>query len=122
MSILVADDELAVLEELCAALEAEGHRVLRAGDGSDAFRILSSQPCSVVVCDEDMPGMNGKQLAEAMRADARFARLPIIMMVDAFARARHDADPIHPDVMILHKPVVLPQLIGLVELCAPRPE
>ena len=40
LTVLVADDEFAVLEVLSMALEGEGHRVLKAGDGADALRIL----------------------------------------------------------------------------------
>lgn len=112
LTVLVADDEFAVLEVLTMALEGEGHRVLKAGDGADALRILVSQPCDVLVCDEVMPVMNGPQLVYAIRADPRLADLPVIMMVDMFGRP---SGPPDPDVRIIAKPVMLPQLFGLVE-------
>ena len=112
LTVLVADDEFAVLEVLCMALEGEGHRVLKAGDGADALRILVSQPCDVVVCDEVMPVMSGSQLVGAMRADPRLATIPVIMMVDAFGRAKV---PLDPDVHVVPKPIMLPQLFGLVD-------
>ena len=112
LTVLVADDEFAVLEVLTMALEGEGHRVLKAGDGADALRILVSQPCDVVVCDEVMPVMNGPQLIYALRADPRLADLPVIMMVDLFGRP---SGPHDPDIAIIAKPVMLPQLFALVE-------
>jgi CheY-like chemotaxis protein len=112
LTVLVADDEFAVLEVLCMALEGEGHRVLKAGDGADALRILVSQPCDVVVCDEVMPVMSGSQLIGAMRADPRLATIPVIMMVDVFGRPKA---PVDPDVHVVPKPVMLPQLFGLVD-------
>lgn len=111
LTILVADDEFAVLEVLSMALESEGHRVLKAGDGADALRILVSQPCDLLLCDEIMPVMSGTQLAYAMRADPRLASIPIIMMVDAFRRATATIDP---DIHVLPKPILLPQLFALV--------
>jgi two-component system, sensor histidine kinase and response regulator len=115
LTVLVADDEFAVLEVLSMSLEGEGHRVLKAGDGADALRILVSQPCDVVVCDEVMPMMNGSQLVYALRADPRLADLPVIMMVDAFGRP---TGPLDPEVSIIAKPVMLPQLFELVAQAA----
>ena len=115
LTILVADDEFAVLEVLSMALESEGHRVLKAGDGADALRILVSQPCDVLVCDEVMPVMSGAQLAYAMRADPRLATIPVIMMVDVFGRP---TAPLDPDIQVVPKPVMLPQLFALVEQIA----
>ncbi len=89
MNVLVADDDFANLETLSSALVSAGHRVLRAGDGGDALRILTKQLCDVVVCDDDMPVLDGPQLVGAMQATARLAGIPVIVMVDAFnSRAR----------------------------------
>ncbi len=115
LTILVADDEFAVLEVLSMALESEGHRVLKAGDGADALRVLVSQPCDLLVCDEVMPVMSGSQLIYAMRADPRLTTIPIILMIDVFRRATSSVDP---DIQILAKPVLLPQLFSIVSLVA----
>ena len=112
LTVLVADDEFAVLEVLSMALESEGHRVLKAGDGADALRILVSQPCDVVVCDEVMPVMTGAQLVYAMRADPRLAYVPVIMMVDVFGRPPAALDP---DISVVPKPIMLTQLFALIQ-------
>lgn len=106
LTVLVADDEFAVLEVLSMALEGEGHRVLKAGDGSDAWRILISQPCDVVVCDENMPVMNGHALVAAVRAEPRLADLPIILMADTWGRPL----PSVPGAVVLGKPILLAEL------------
>jgi CheY-like chemotaxis protein len=115
LTVLIADDEFVVLESLSTALEARGYRVLKAGDGADALRLLSSQSCDVVVCDEIMPVMTGAQLISAMAADPRLATMPVIMMVDAFKRASSNHDPLVP---VVPKPVVVPQLLALVDQAA----
>jgi CheY-like chemotaxis protein len=112
LTVLVADDEFAVLEVLSMALEGEGHRVLKAGDGADALRILISQPCDVLVCDEVMPVMSGAQLVDAMRADPRLAEVPVIMTIDTYGRPKA---PLDPDIRVLAKPILLPQLFALIE-------
>ncbi len=117
LTVLVADDEFAVLEGLSMALESEGYRVLKAGDGADALRILVSQPVDVVVTDQVMPVMSGSQLIYAMLAEPRLAKIPVILMVDVFGRGQALPDP---GVMVLDKPVVLPQLFALVEEAGKR--
>ena len=111
LTILVADDEFAVLEVLSMALEGEGYRVFKAGDGADALRILVSRQCDVLVCDETMPVMGGAQLINAVRADPRLAQIPVILMVDQHG---HASSAVALDVLIVPKPVMLPQLFAAV--------
>lgn len=111
LTLLVADDEFAVLEVISMALEGEGHRVLKAGDGADALRILSHQSCDVVICDERMPVMNGHQLIDAIRAEPRLAQTPIVMMAETWGRAM----PVIAGVLVLGKPIMLAELFAEVE-------
>lgn len=111
LNVVVADDDFANLDALSTALAAAGHRVFRAGDGADALRILTSQPCDVVVCDDEMPGLSGPQLVTAIHANARLAATPVIVMVDMY-RTQHA--PIH-GAAVIAKPVMLPQLLALVD-------
>lgn len=112
LTVILAEDEFVVLEQLSSALEDRGYRVLKAGDGADALRLLSSQVCDVVVCDEMMQVMSGAQLVAAMRAEPRLSTIPVIMMVDVFNRP---TIPLEPGVAVIAKPVMLPQLFALVE-------
>ena len=47
----------------------------------------STQPCDVVVCDENMPVMNGRQLVDAMKAERELATIPVILMAESWGRA-----------------------------------
>lgn len=117
LTVLVADDEFAVLEVLSMALEGEGHRVLKAGDGADALRILSSQPCDVIVCDENMPVMNGHQLIAAARAEPKLSDIPIILMADTWGRPL----PTVENAVVLGKPILLAELFRHVERLGGKP-
>lgn len=114
-TILVADDEFTVLDVLSVALEGEGYRVLRAGDGADALRILVHHPCDVIVCDERMPLMDGHQLIAAVRADPRLCHLPVILMAETWGRPLPEVDA---GVVVIGKPVLLAELFGHVERLA----
>jgi DNA-binding response OmpR family regulator len=79
-SILVVDDEPDLLENIGLALEAEGYRVLTAGDGVEALAVLRSQPVDLVLADIAMPEMNGYQLYERVRQNPQWATMPFVFL------------------------------------------
>ncbi|MBA2539491.1 MAG: response regulator [Deltaproteobacteria bacterium] len=111
LNVLVADGDFANLEALSSALLAAGHRVLKAGDGADAWRILSSHTCDIVVCNEEMPCLSGSQLLDAIRANTRLSAIPVIMLVDVYSSRPKQLE----GASVIAKPVLLPQLLALVE-------
>lgn len=54
-TILLVDDEQMFIEGLADALEAEGHRVLKARSGAEALRILGGEAVDLVTVDVMMP-------------------------------------------------------------------
>jgi CheY-like chemotaxis protein len=119
LTLLVVEDEFAVLEVLSVALEGAGYRVLKAGDGSDALRVLAHRSCDLVICDESMPVIDGPQLIAAIRAEPRLAHLPVIMLAETWGREL----PVLDDVAVIGKPVYLAELFRRIEVAvaAPRP-
>jgi Serine phosphatase RsbU, regulator of sigma subunit len=67
--ILVVDDNLFNRELLSRHLERQGHEVRAAADGLAALELLRSESFDVAIIDVVMPGMNGYQLLERMRAE-----------------------------------------------------
>jgi PAS domain S-box-containing protein len=65
--ILVVDDDIRALEAVANVLDAEGHAVETAGSGGDALDKILVQPFDLLVTDRAMPGMNGDQLATAVK-------------------------------------------------------
>ena len=67
--ILLVDDEPATLRVLSAILEDEGYQVVLAKRGEEALTVLAEDSdVAVVVTDLMMPGMNGRELAQRLRA------------------------------------------------------
>lgn len=65
---------------LSFVLEQNGYAVICARDGVQALEYLQMMTVDVIVTDLLMPRLNGFELAERVRADARFNRLPIIVV------------------------------------------
>jgi CheY-like chemotaxis protein len=77
--VLIVDDELAIVETLTEILGWAGYQVLAASNGQEGLRELGKKP-DVVVLDFMMPVMDGLQMLRAMRADARYRKIPVILM------------------------------------------
>jgi two-component system, cell cycle sensor histidine kinase and response regulator CckA len=70
-TLLVVEDEPAVLEMLVTVLKSLGYEVLQAVNGQDGLRVAlehTGHPISLVVTDATMPLMNGKVMADWLRA------------------------------------------------------
>jgi CheY-like chemotaxis protein len=62
MKILIADDNPTNLSLLQDVLEAEGHEVVAANDGSEALAVLAKETVDAVISDIFMPNMDGYRL------------------------------------------------------------
>jgi DNA-binding response OmpR family regulator len=78
-SILIVDDELLNAEFLEATLKKQ-YRVHTSRDGLDALRQVEAQAPDLILLDVIMPGMNGFQVARTIKADERYASIPIIFL------------------------------------------
>ncbi len=81
-TILLAEDSKFFRGQIQKLIEAVGYRVLAAEDGQEAWEILDTHPgeVAVVVTDLEMPRLGGLGLTRQIRADSRFASLPIIAL------------------------------------------
>jgi chemosensory pili system protein ChpA (sensor histidine kinase/response regulator) len=88
--VMVVDDSLTVRRVTQRLLMREHYRVVLAKDGLDALDKLSQELPSVVLSDIEMPRMDGFDLVRNMRADARLAGLPVIMITSRIAQKHRD--------------------------------
>jgi diguanylate cyclase (GGDEF)-like protein len=78
--VLVVDDEDANRKLLTALLLAEGYAVRTAVDGPAALASVAADPPDLVLLDVMMPGMDGYQVAQLLKADPAAAGIPVIMV------------------------------------------
>jgi signal transduction histidine kinase len=78
--ILVVDDNRVNRIKLSISLESQGHQVGLAEDGQQALEMLREQDYDVVLLDIVMPGMDGFQVLEKMKADPNLRDIPVIVI------------------------------------------
>lgn len=82
--ILVIEDNPINLELMTYLLRAWGHEPFSATDGQTGLDAARRDPPDLVVCDIQMPGLDGYEVARALKADAALAGVPLLA-VTAFA-------------------------------------
>ncbi|MCS7031934.1 MAG: response regulator [Gloeomargarita sp. SKYG116] len=79
--ILVVDDSLTMRGMLSKTLTKHGYQVYTAADGREALEILAQHPSiKAVVCDVEMPRMNGFEFLSICRQEGYYPNLPVIML------------------------------------------
>ena len=80
-ALLIVDDNEDNRYTLTRRLQREGYTNLSAAvDGRQALEMLGAQPFDLVLLDVMMPELNGYEVLERMRADARLRYIPVIMI------------------------------------------
>jgi len=112
---LVVDDSITVRRVTQRLLERNGMRVLTARDGVDAMEVLQEHTPDIILLDIEMPRMDGYEVATRVRADARLAGIPIIMITSRVGE-KHRARAIEIGVDdYLGKPYQEAQLLEAIE-------
>lgn len=79
-SILVADDEPNIALSLKFLMEQAGFSVQTAADGQQTLDAITHSPPDLILLDINMPKLNGYQVCEAVRANADWKHIRIVML------------------------------------------
>ena len=79
--IIVIDDSRTARQQVSTALVDAGYEVIEAADGKEGLATIEATPgAALVICDVNMPNMNGLEMLKALRAEQPGAVMPIIML------------------------------------------
>jgi signal transduction histidine kinase/DNA-binding response OmpR family regulator len=86
VQVLVVDDSQPIREFVAQALASqEGFVTLEASDGTEGLEMVLADSPDLILCDLEMPGLNGIQILDALHAQQ--AGIPVILMTS------HDSEP-----------------------------
>jgi signal transduction histidine kinase/ActR/RegA family two-component response regulator len=103
-TLLVVEDQESVRSFAVAALKGEGYRVIEASDGNEAIAVAGRHPegLHLLLTDVVMPGMNGKELSERLRA--LHPNMKVLFISGYTADVIAHRGVLDPGVAFLHKP------------------
>jgi len=79
-TVLVVDDDPVIVKLLRVNFEMEGYEVLSADDGLEGLARAQGDRPDVIILDVMMPGMNGLDVARALKGSEDTRQIPIIML------------------------------------------
>jgi len=80
-TILVVDDSGTVRQQVSMALKQAGFAIVEAADGQEALAAIeSNRAIDMVVCDVNMPVLNGLEMVEQVKRNPQNESLPILML------------------------------------------
>ena len=112
--ILVADDDPDILAFLTKALGSLGHAAAPASRGDEALEAIRELRPKMVFLDVLMPGLDGLDVCKALRGDAAFAALPIVLLSALDASRLHPMADSAGATDYLSKPLALADLKAMV--------
>ena len=115
--VLIVDDDVRNVFALTNALEVAGMEVAFAENGRDGLAALDADPeVDLVLMDVMMPEMDGYETTRAIRADPRFAALPIIALTAKAMKGDREKSIASGASDYITKPVETGQLLNLMRV------
>ena len=88
--VLVIDDSITMRKVTSRVLEALQYEVMTAKDGVDALEQMQERTPDIILCDIEMPRMDGYELTERVRDDSRLRAIPIVMITSRAGQKHRD--------------------------------
>ena len=79
-TILIVDDSANMRKIVSVILKNEGYEVIEGVDGADALTKLNCQKVHLIICDVNMPNMDGISFVKEIKKSAEYKFIPIIML------------------------------------------
>lgn len=91
LNVLIVDDSAAIrkiLQRVMRQAELPVGNTYEAGDGKQALEVLSGNPVDLVMCDINMPNMDGLEFLRVIRNSEQWKDLPVMMITTEGNQAR----------------------------------
>ncbi|MGQ0642317.1 MAG: response regulator [Gemmatimonadaceae bacterium] len=118
-TVLLVDDDADMRLYLRSCLKSSPStftRVIEAGDGLEALRLIRSGEVDLVICDVGLPGLDGLRLCRAIRTDSALSHVIVLLISGEAVNGDGGADG------FLTKPFNSQQLLAALAALRPRPD
>lgn len=113
---LIIDDSEFIRKTVSGVLLRAGFETHQAADGTEALKILETVIPDVIICDFNMPGMDGLTFLGRLREIEKFIELPVIMLSTETRKVVQSAAEL-AGAHWLCKPFLPAELMQLVNFC-----
>jgi DNA-binding response OmpR family regulator len=112
--ILIIDDDLQVGRMVGEFLRRHGHEIATAANGRLGLTAAAAGRPDLILCDLDMPGLNGQEVVAALRQDERLGDTPIIFLSGCTERGQVRRSMNVGGDDFITKPAALPEILEAV--------
>lgn len=113
-TILIVDDSTSFRMTVRLALQREGYDVVEAEDGRAALGKLDGRKLHLVISDVNMPNLDGFGFVAAMKQNAAYKYVPVIMLTTEASDDRKEKGRVAGAKAWITKPFQPPQLLAVV--------
>ncbi len=117
-TILVVDDSAAIRSVVGIALRGDGYEVIEAENGQDALSKLNGQKISMIICDVNMPQMDGITFVKEMKKLPNYKFTPVCMLTTESEQGKMDEGKAAGAKAWIVKPFQPPKLLQAVKMLA----
>jgi two-component system chemotaxis response regulator CheY len=78
--VLIVDDSKTVRHDIAEALKLAGFAVVEAADGVAGLERVAEQRFAMIILDVNMPRMNGLEMLDRLKLDAKTADIPVVLL------------------------------------------
>jgi CheY-like chemotaxis protein len=114
MRVLVVDDDPAVTRILVRVFERSGFPAVSAANGRQALSRLSREKYDIMICDIDMPEMNGRQLCLHLSASGPYLPECTVIVTSRTEEEERSWINDYPDVLLVEKPISPKDILRMV--------
>jgi len=87
-TIMIIDDSATLRQVVAVTLKKAGYDVIEASDGKDALNKLTGQKVNLIICDVNMPNMDGITFLKEIKNKPNYKFTPVIMLTTESQEAK----------------------------------
>lgn len=88
--ILIADDEIGIVQIMAAKLRNNGFEVITSDNGNDAYKLVQQSKPDAIIIDYELPKMAGPELAQKLHQKREFMEIPVIILTSKTDKFKSD--------------------------------